>query len=135
MAQQENFRVYPSTDETLRVWARILNHIVSNLNNNAYVTIELTAGEISAVPDTRTVNGKQLNVDITLNSSDTGSVPTTRTVNGKALSSDISLTASDVGLGSGITQSITIPDVDGVNYHHLTFTAGVVTAYLKDTNP
>lgn len=63
--------------------------------------LSLTSSDVGAVPDTRTVNGKRLNADITLASGDVGAVPNTRTVNGKALSSDISLSASDVGaLGS-----------------------------------
>lgn len=63
--------------------------------------LSLTSSDVGAVPDTRTVNGKRLNADITLASGDVGAVPNTRTVNGKVLSADISLSASDVGaLGS-----------------------------------
>lgn len=80
-----------------------------------------TAEETGAVPKTRKINGKALDVDVTLSASDVGAaeenhnhtgyaasnhshtpsevgaVPTIRKVNGKALSADISLTASDVG--------------------------------------
>jgi hypothetical protein len=36
---------------------------------------------------------------------------------------------------AGISQSVTIFDGDATNYHHLTFTKGLLTAYIKDTNP
>lgn len=35
---------------------------------------------------------------------------------------------------TGLTQTITIPDTDGINYHHLEFTDGILTGYEKDTN-
>lgn len=56
----------------------------------------LTATDVGAVPNTRTVNGQSLSNDITLSAADVSAVPTTRKVNNKALSSNISLDASDV---------------------------------------
>lgn len=38
-------------------------------------------------------------------------------------------------LDAGISQAITIADNDGVNYHHLTFTDGLLTVYAKDATP
>lgn len=57
----------------------------------------ITAANISAVPDTRKVNGKPLSSDITLTAANVSAVPTTRKINGKALSSDITLTLTDLG--------------------------------------
>lgn len=56
-----------------------------------------TAGDVGAVPDTRTINGKRLNVDFSLTSSDVSAVPDTRTINGKRLNANISLSSGDVG--------------------------------------
>ena len=117
MATKPEFlKIYKTPEETLAVWAKQMNHILSNLINTGYVNIALTANDINAVPDTRKVNGKQLNADITLSYSDVG-----------AASANI--------LSSGITQNITIPDKDNTNYHHFTFTTGILTAYVKNTTP
>ena len=59
--------------------------------------VTLTADDVAAVPKTRTVNSKALSSNITLGASDVGAVPTDRTINDKELSSDITLTAADVG--------------------------------------
>lgn len=68
------------------------------VNNKALsANISLTASDVGAVPTSRTVNGKALSSNITLTASDVSAVPTSRTVNGKALSSNITLSASDVG--------------------------------------
>lgn len=134
MANKPEFlKIYKTPEETLNAWSKQLNHILSNLINTGYVKVILTANDIQAVPDIRTINGKQLNADINLNSSDIGAVPETRTINGKQLNANITLTADD--LGAGITQNITIPDIDGTNYHHLNITNGIVTAYSKNTTP
>lgn len=68
------------------------------VNNKALsANISLTASDVGAVPTSRTVNGKALSSNITLTASDVSAVPTSRTVNGKALSSNITLSAGDVG--------------------------------------
>jgi len=87
---------------------------------------------VGAVPDTRTINGKQLNQNITLTKDDiegldsittpdlSGYVPTSRKVNGKALSSDISISASDVSAvptsrtvnGKALSSNITLSASD-----------------------
>lgn len=72
--------------------------VTTEVNGNPLSSdVNLTAGDVGAVPITRTVNNKALNQNITLNAGDVGAVPTTRTVNNKALSSDITLNATDVG--------------------------------------
>ena len=54
---------------------------------------------VDSAGDVNIASGKHFKINgTTLSASDVSAVPTTRTVNGKALSSDISLTASDVGL-------------------------------------
>lgn len=64
-----------------------------DLNNLA------TKDEVKAIDfPVDSVNGKA--GAVTLNAADVSAVPTTRTVNGKALSSNISLSASDVGAAS-----------------------------------
>ena len=84
--------------------------LISHLSNKSNPH-DVTAAQISAVPTSRTVNGKALSSNITLSASDVsarpstwtpsasdvGAVPTSRTVNSKALSSNITLSASDVG--------------------------------------
>jgi len=39
------------------------------------------------------------------------------------------------GIIQGLTQLVTIPDIDGVNYHHMTYTQGILTNYVLDANP
>jgi hypothetical protein len=41
----------------------------------------------------------------------------------------------NVNGSAGIDASVTIKDGDGASYHHFTFTKGILTAYVKDTNP
>lgn len=43
--------------------------------------------------------------------------------------------AQNTAFGNGITQNVTVPDIDGTNYHHFTFTNGILTAYAKNTTP
>ena len=79
---------------------------------------ETTAAQVGAVPITRTVNGKQLNEDITLTSEDTGSVPVDRTINNKPLSANITLSHTDVGAaptshGTHVSYGTTSPKMDG----------------------
>lgn len=70
------------------------------------------------VPNTRTVNGKTLNTDITLTYSDVGAassththnyVPTSRKINGKTLNADVTLSYTDVGALSAETVIPTVP--------------------------
>lgn len=96
-----------NTNISAKAAASDLTSHTGNKNNPHGVT----AAQISAVPTSRTVNGKALSSNITLSASDVsarpstwtptasdvGAVPTSRTVNGKALSANISLVASDVG--------------------------------------
>ena len=65
--------------------------------------IDITAGDVGAVPTTRTVNSKSLANNIILDSTDVGAVPTTRTVNSKSLANNITLNANDII--SGIYQN------------------------------
>lgn len=66
--------------------------------------IPSSAADVGAVPDTRTVNGKQLNANITLTASDVGAadpstlVAKTTTVNGHPLSANVTVTQADLGL-------------------------------------
>lgn len=76
--------------------------------NSKTGAVTLTYSDVSAVPTSRTVNGKALSSNITLAASDVGAVPTTRTVNGKALSSNITLSASDVGAATTKTYTATL---------------------------
>ena len=64
-----------------------------NLNSN----ITLAATDIGAVPTSRTINSKNLNSNVTLTAADVNAVPTSRTINSKALNSDITLTPADIG--------------------------------------
>lgn len=50
----------------------------------------------SSVPETRKVNGKPLNEDITLTAEDVAAVPKTRKVNEQSLDSDITVSAADI---------------------------------------
>lgn len=43
--------------------------------------------------------------------------------------------AQHTSFGNGMTQNVTVADNDGTNYHHFTFTNGILTSYVKDTNP
>lgn len=58
----------------------------------------LSAEDLSAVPTTRTINGKSLASNITLAATDLSAVPTTRTVNSKSLADNITLVGSDIKL-------------------------------------
>lgn len=90
-----------------------ISHPIKSVNGKTGA-VSLTASDVSAVPTSRTVNGRALSSNITLSASDVSAVPTSRTVNGKALSSNITLSASDVNaatLGSNtFTASQTIPN-------------------------
>ena len=89
------------------------------------------------VPNTRKVNNKALNVDISLTYSDVGAassghthayVPTSRKVNGKTLSADISLTYSDVGASSsGHTHSDYQPKLTAVTHTSNTAVGNTIT--------
>lgn len=88
----------------------------------------LTAVDVGAVPDSRTVNGKPLTGDITLGAADVSAVPASRKVNGKALTEDINLTAEDVSAvptarkvnGKALTGDITLTaqDVGAASANH-----------------
>ncbi len=67
------------------------------LQNGNTVDIDVSKIVSGLVPNSRTINGKKLEKDITLSASDVGAVPTTRTINNNPLSENITLGASDVG--------------------------------------
>ena len=90
--------------------------------NSKTGAVTISASDISAVPTSRTVNGKALSANISLSASDVSAVPTSRTVNGKALSANISLTASDVGALSSSTTALKNPK-------SLTFTGASTGTY------
>jgi hypothetical protein len=226
MAEQTYLRVYSTPEKTLEEWAKVLNHILSNMDNSSYITIdpntvkasmidfgvgtdEVDAGDIPNAPSgnisSTTVQNAINELDsekeavsnkdttTTLGSSDTkypsqkavktyvdtglsgkentltkgnlsaGSTKVsvsggTNAVIGSGASIDVSesnLTHNNIGskqggttdeyyhitsaqntaLGSGVTQSITIPDIDTINYHHFTFTCGILTGYVKNSTP
>ena len=169
MAQQEflkllnDFRTNPSN--TLVEWQRQLNHILSNLTEQGYITLpfsytpeNVANKDISGTlgtsdtkyPSQKAVktyvdnglSGKQNTLGYTAedvaNKSTNTALGTSDTLysSQKAVKSYV-----DTGLATkqdtftGLTQTITIPDHNGTEYHHLTFSNGVLTAYLKDTNP
>jgi hypothetical protein len=86
-------------DGTDTVWAAPAAGGVTSVNGKTGAAV-LSAADVSAVPNTRAVNGKVLSADITLAASDVGAVPTTRQVAGHALSADVTLAKGDVGLGN-----------------------------------
>lgn len=85
---------------------------VANITNGSGSTTGTITGRrakaaVEAFAPVQSVNGSTGAVSLT--AGDVGAVPTTRTVNNKALSSDITLTASDVGaLASGTTYVSTV---------------------------
>jgi len=48
---------------------------------------------------------------------------------------DIAAGTYHVGAVAGVDSTHTVKDGNGTNYHHYTFTKGILTAYVKDTNP
>lgn len=91
------------------------------------------------VPNTRTVNGKTLNTDITLTYSDVGAassghthnyVPTSRKINGKTLNADVTLSYTDVGALSAETVIPTVP----TNVSAFTNDAGYLTVHQDLTD-
>ena len=103
------------------VTASRMNHIENGLESAASVADTANTTANNAVPNTRTVNGKRLNADITLAASDVSAVPTTTKVNGHALSGDVTVTKSDVGLSVVNNQGITF----SLNSAHTVLTIAV----------
>lgn len=86
--------------------------------------------DANAVPNTRTVNGKQLNADITLSASDVGALPDTTT----ALKNPNALTFTGAVTGSydgSAAKSVAIPTVPSAlkNPNAITFTGGATGTY------
>lgn len=161
MAKQEflkllnDFRTNPAN--TLLEWHRQLNHILSNLTTQGYISLPFSYTpenaankDISATLGTSDVKypsqkavksyvdtGLSAKEDVT-NKDTTITLGTsdTKYSSQKAVKSYV-----DTGLSgkqdtfTGLSQTITIPDINGTNYHHLTFSNGVLTAYVNDTNP
>ena len=115
-----------SMGKIMKAIADLITHLSNKSNPHG-----VTASQISAVPTSRTVNGKALSSNITLSASDVSAVPTTRTVNGKALSSNITLGAADVGAVAA-NQDIVIQK-SGVAYDSI-FGQGTRNALLRVRN-
>lgn len=111
--------------------------------NSKTGSVSLGAGDVGAVPTSRTVNNKALSANISLTASDVGAVPTSRTVNGKALSSNITLTASDVSAvptsrtvnGKALSSNITLSagDVSALPISGGTLTGNLTGKYITGT--
>lgn len=111
--------------------------------NSKTGAVSLGAGDVGAVPTSRTVNNKALSANISLTSSDVGAVPTSRTVNNKALSSNITLTASDVSAvptsrtvnGKALSSNITLSagDVSALPISGGTLTGNLTGKYITGT--
>lgn len=111
--------------------------------NSKTGAVSLGAGDVGAVPTSRTVNNKALSANISLTASDVGAVPTSRTVNGKALSSNIKLTASDVSAvptsrtvnGKALSSNITLSagDVSALPISGGTLTGNLTGKYITGT--
>lgn len=111
--------------------------------NSKTGAVSLGAGDVGAVPTSRTVNNKALSANISLTASDVGAVPTSRTVNGKALSSNITLTASDVSAvptsrtvnGKALSSNITLSagDVSALPISGGTLTGNLTGKYITGT--
>lgn len=122
------------------------SNIVLNAADVSALPDTTTVNDIGGVPETRTVNGKALSSNITLNASDVdalpdsttlatlGGVPLTRQVNGKALNANITLDADDVNALSSSTTLATlggVPTSRQVNGKALT---GNITLNANDVN-
>ena len=83
------------------------NNKSAKINENSTNTQYPTARAVYeyAVPQTRKVNDKTLNEDITLSAGDVGAVPTDRKINEHALSSDLTLAPADLGEADYITET------------------------------
>lgn len=86
-----------STSATISLSDLGITTSATDINNLNTTINSINTSLNSKVPDTRKINNKALNADITLSASDVSAVPTSRTVNNKALSANITLSASDVG--------------------------------------
>lgn len=111
---------------------------VANITNGTgsstgTITGRRAKAAVEAFAPVQSVNGSTGTVSLT--AGDVGAVPTTRTVNNKALSSDITLTASDVGaLASGTTYVSTVNGNSGAVTVQETLVSGTNIKTINNTS-
>lgn len=99
---------------TLANWQELLTPTDAVLSVNGQTgAVSLTAGDVGAVPTTRTVNSKALSSDITLSASDVGAEPAISLTTGRALVSNDSgkvavsdVTSTELGYLDGVTSNV-----------------------------